>query len=114
VGHPAEDDVRPSRTFLGHRLVRRFEHEDRNQSTGLFRVCREWLEGLHGAIPPECSLITDELARAELADRRHILELRIGVCLQVVVPSQRVGRSTFGSDSGVAAVVCDPHQRNTP
>jgi hypothetical protein len=59
--------------FFGYRLIDWFEHEDGNQSTCSPRVVRVRLEGVHGTIPPDRSLVTDEFASEVVADRRQIL-----------------------------------------
>jgi hypothetical protein len=48
--------------FFGYRLIDGFEYEDGNQSACFLRVTREWLEGVHGTIPPDRSFVTDEFA----------------------------------------------------
>src|SRR5690606_24046909 len=67
---------------------------------------------LDRAGPPDGPLLTLPLAGPEVLLHRPVLQLRLGMGQQVVVPLRWLRRAARGGHHGVLAVVLDPLQRS--
>src|SRR4029079_19297923 len=89
----------------------RFEDEDRDLPGSLPLVAVVVRPDLDRSGPPGRPLVAGQLAGEVVPLLVAILELDVGVLLEVVVPDGILRRAALRGDDRVVAIMLDPHER---